>query len=166
MKKVHVVSGDLTQIPCDAIITAVNSGGMWFGGIDGAIMRASGDLFHNQASKSALPLKHGATVVAKSNGKKHGGEFNNMVFVIDDLCGPLNEIILNGLVAASGRLASKPSVFPQFAWVSCSAWWRSQNRKLSAKWSAGSLVSLTRTLRLPSSASNSWSMSTPKRRHC
>ena len=100
MKKVHVISGDLTQVRSDAIITAVNSGGMWYGGIDGAILRSSGNLFHHQAIE-ALPLKHGDTVVAKSNGKKHGGEFDNVVFVIDDLCGPLSEVILNGLVAAS-----------------------------------------------------------------
>jgi len=100
MKKVHVVSGDLTQTPSDAIVTAVNSGGMWFGGIDGAIQRVAGNLFHNQVAQ-ALPLKQGATVVAKSGSKKHNGEFNNVVFIIDDLRGPLSEVILNGLTAAS-----------------------------------------------------------------
>ncbi len=98
--KVNVVSGDLTQTRCDALITAINSGGMWFGGIDGAIRRAAGNLFHNQVAQ-ALPLKHGATVVAKSNGKKHNGEFGNVVFVIDDLQCPLSEVLLNGLTTAS-----------------------------------------------------------------
>lgn len=100
MKNVRVVSGDLTQTPSDALITAVNSGGMWFGGIDGAIQRVAGNLFHNQVAQ-ALPLKHGSTVVAKSNDQKHNGKFGNVVFVIDDLQGPLSEVILNGLVASS-----------------------------------------------------------------
>lgn len=100
MKKVQVVPGDIAQIQTDAIITAVNSGGMWFGGIDGVIQRAAGSFFHIQVQRQ-LPLEHGATVVTKSNGQKHGGAFTNVVFVIDDLQGPLSEIIFNGLKAAS-----------------------------------------------------------------
>lgn len=34
---IQVVQGDITQISVDAIMTAINSGGMWFGGVDGAI---------------------------------------------------------------------------------------------------------------------------------
>ena len=98
--KIKAVSGDLTQTPSDAIITAVNSGGMWFGGIDAAIQRVAGMLFHQQVQK-ALPLRHGDTVVAKANGTKHGGSFSNVVFVIDDLQGPLHEVIRNGLTAAA-----------------------------------------------------------------
>jgi O-acetyl-ADP-ribose deacetylase (regulator of RNase III) len=101
MKKVlSAITGDLTQTKCDAIVTDVNSGGMWFGGIDGAIQRVAGDAFHSQVRRM-LPLKHGATVVAKNNGGKHQGAFSNAVFVIDDLQGPLNEIVYNGLKAAS-----------------------------------------------------------------
>jgi O-acetyl-ADP-ribose deacetylase (regulator of RNase III) len=99
MKKVKVICGDLTQVLCDAIITAVNPGGMWFGGIDGAINRVAKDMFHDQVRKM-LPLSHGATVVAKSVGK-HTGKFHNVVFVIDALAGPLRDVIYNGLVAAS-----------------------------------------------------------------
>lgn len=97
---VRVISGDLAQTPCDTLITAVNSGGIWFGGIDGAIQRVAGNLFHNQVAE-VLPLKHGATIVTKSNGKKHNGKFGNVVFVIDDLQGSLSEVLLNGLTAAS-----------------------------------------------------------------
>lgn len=100
MKKMCAITGDLTQTTCDAIITAVNSGGWWFGGIDGAIQRVAGDLFHSQV-RSALPLEHGQTVVAKSNGSTHRGNFKNVVFVIDDLHGPLSQVIYNGLEAAS-----------------------------------------------------------------
>lgn len=97
---VSVVSGDIARIPVDALITAINSGGMWFGGIDGVIKRVAGEFFHIQAS-DAMPLTHGQTVVASSNGYAHRGAFNNVVFVVDDLCGPLHRIVYNGLKAAS-----------------------------------------------------------------
>ena len=27
---IHAIEGDITQIPTDAIVTAINSGGLWF----------------------------------------------------------------------------------------------------------------------------------------
>jgi len=96
--KKSVISGDISRVPADAIITAINSGRMWFGGIDGVIQRLAGDQFHSQAA-AALPLDHGQTVFARGNGSQL--PFKNVIFVIDDLCGPLSEIIFNGLVAAS-----------------------------------------------------------------
>ena len=50
--KVNVVDGDIAAVPAQVLITAVNSGGMWFGGIDGVIMRAAGDQFHGQAAEA------------------------------------------------------------------------------------------------------------------
>ena len=58
MTSVNVVDGDITQIKADALITAINSGGMWFGGLDGAIQRSSGSMFHGQA-QAAMPLTDG-----------------------------------------------------------------------------------------------------------
>ena len=100
MNKVSVVSGDIARVDVDALITAINSGGMWFGGIDGVINRAAGGLFHSQA-QAAMPLTHGQTVIASSDGHAHDGAFTNVVFVVDDLQGPLHEIVRNGLKAAS-----------------------------------------------------------------
>lgn len=100
LMKVQVTQGDIAGVEADALITAINSGGMWFGGIDGVIQRNAGNIFHQQASQ-ALPLKHGETVVATSNGSKINAKFKNVVFVIDDLQGPLREIVANGLKSAS-----------------------------------------------------------------
>ncbi len=97
---VSVVSGDISQTKADALITAINSGGMWFGGIDGVIGRTAGNLFHQQA-QNAMPLKDGKTVVARSNGSAHNGAFANVVFVVDDLKLPLHEIVYNGPLSAS-----------------------------------------------------------------
>ena len=99
MTNIHVVSGDITRVNADALITAINSGGMWFGGIDGVIQRAAGSRFHAQA-EAAMPLAHGQTVVALNEGA-HDGAFTNVVFVVDDLQGPLQHIVYNGLVAAN-----------------------------------------------------------------
>ncbi|MBS3093117.1 hypothetical protein J4456_00880 [Candidatus Pacearchaeota archaeon] len=99
--KIYTAEGDITKIPADALITAINSGGMWYGGIDGAIQRVAGDLYHKQA-KAAMPLRNLQTVVARGGARpdrKIG--FRDVVFVVDDLESPLNEVIYTGLEAAS-----------------------------------------------------------------
>jgi O-acetyl-ADP-ribose deacetylase (regulator of RNase III) len=99
--KVEVLSGDISRVSANALITAINSGGMWFGGIDGVIQRScGGNIFHSQA-EAAMPLKHGDTVVANSLGLPRKDTFQNVVFVVDDLEGPLHQIVYNGLVAAA-----------------------------------------------------------------
>lgn len=97
---VSVVSGDIARVKADALITAIHSGGLWFGGIDGVINRAAGYLFHSQAAK-ASPLKDGQIVIAHSNGHAHDGAFTDVIFVVDDLKRPLHEIVYGGLKAAS-----------------------------------------------------------------
>ena len=100
MSKVSVVSGDITRVKVDALITAVNSGGIWCGGIDRVINRAAGNLFHSQASK-ARPLSDGQVIVARSNGSAHNGAFSNVVFVVDDLQRSLAQVVYDGLKGAS-----------------------------------------------------------------
>jgi O-acetyl-ADP-ribose deacetylase len=96
---VYVHSGDIAEIPVDALITAVNSGGMWYGGIDGVIERAAGNQFHRQAA-AKMPLEHGQTVVARATSA-HRGKWRDVVFVVDDLQGPLGSIVERALTAAS-----------------------------------------------------------------
>jgi len=61
---IAVQDGDITKIPTNAILTAINSGGLWFGGIDGAIQRIAGNHYHNQVA-TAIPLYDLQTIVAK-----------------------------------------------------------------------------------------------------
>ena len=96
---IQIVDGDITQIPTDAIMTAINSGGMWFGGVDCAIMSTAGGLYHDQAYTN-MPLKDLDVVVAKGNKNYHNGQFNDVVFVVDDLQSPLDRVIYQGLEAA------------------------------------------------------------------
>jgi O-acetyl-ADP-ribose deacetylase (regulator of RNase III) len=94
---VQVIAGDIAKIPAGAIITAINSDGAWFGGIDRVIQRVAGNHFHDQA-RAVMPLSDGETVVAFGNGTS---QFQNVVFVVDDLQQPLDNIVFHGLLAAS-----------------------------------------------------------------
>ncbi|MDO8507264.1 MAG: hypothetical protein Q7S53_01715 [bacterium] len=97
---VQVTSGDIASVKADALITAINSGGFWFGGIDGVIMNTAGNMFHNQA---ALALKEGledGQAIAVHAELQHDGEFGDVIFVIDDLQQPLRNIVKAGLEAA------------------------------------------------------------------
>ena len=101
--KTYMTEGDITRIPADALMTAINSGGLWFGGIDGAIQRVAGDLYHRQAG-AAMPLRNLQTVIARGGARpdrKIG--FRDVVFVVDDLESPLNDVIYTGLEAASNE---------------------------------------------------------------
>ncbi|HEY9716081.1 MAG TPA: macro domain-containing protein [Trichormus sp.] len=96
-RDVSVVSGDIVQSDTDAIITAVNPGGMWFGGVDGAIQRTpGGGQFYTQLAQQA-DLVDGQAVIARGTGE---GPIKNVVFAVDDLQQPLKNIITNALVAA------------------------------------------------------------------
>lgn len=81
------------------MITAINSGGLWFGGIDGVIQKQAGMQFHQQAA-DAMPLHHLNTVVARKR-KPHRGMFQDVVFVVDDLQTPLHDVIYRALEAAN-----------------------------------------------------------------
>lgn len=98
LTKVNVVDGDITQIKTEALITTINSGGMWFGGLDGAIQRSSGSMFHAQA-QAAMPLTDGRVVYAPKQGS-HNGKFDAVLFIVDDLQGPLYDLVTLALKAA------------------------------------------------------------------
>lgn len=98
---VSVVPGDIAQTKADALITAINSGGLWYGGIDGVIQRTSGDYFHRQAA-AQMPLEDGQAIVARCNpALGNSNSYRHVVFVVDDLRRRLAEIVYAGLEAAS-----------------------------------------------------------------
>lgn len=95
----NILAGDIASIPADAMITAINSSGMWFGGIDGVIQKHAGNQFHSQAMRRGK-LTHLDTVVARK-AQPHSAKFENVVFVVDDLATPLEDIVFAGLLAAA-----------------------------------------------------------------
>lgn len=99
--QVRVQVGDITRMPAQALISNINSEGMWWGGIDGAIQGVAGNQFHTQAAQvlERSGLQEGQTVHARAQ-QPHKGAFGDVVFVVDDGRKPLREIVLEGLRAA------------------------------------------------------------------
>ena len=96
----YLVQGDITQIPADAIMTSINSGGLWFGGIDRAIQGVAGTYYHGQAA-AQMPLRDLQTVVAKGDDYyQNRGKFKDVIFVVDDLRHPVDDVVYAGLESA------------------------------------------------------------------
>ncbi len=95
---VRVIPGDISRIQSDALITAINSSGMWFGGIDRVIQQNAGSMFHDQARGKSL--SQGTTVYAPQTAPHNGG-FEDVIFVVDDLEAPLRTVIRAGLDQAN-----------------------------------------------------------------
>jgi O-acetyl-ADP-ribose deacetylase (regulator of RNase III) len=106
MVEVKIIEGDITQVKSGALITAINAGGAWWGGIDGAIQRVANGLFHGQAA-AAMPLSDGETVFAKGNGSVL---FDNVIFAVDCLERPLSEVIYSALIKAESEKISSVTV--------------------------------------------------------
>ena len=109
--EVSVTSEDITMEDADALITAINSSGMWFGGIDGAIQRVAGNQYHKQASM--MELNDLNVIIARGDRGNHSGHFDNVIFVVDDLKSELHDVIFCGLYAADEagfRLVTIPAI--------------------------------------------------------
>ena len=95
IRNIRRISGDVTKVHADVLITAVNSAGMWFGGIDGAIQNVAGNYFHKQIPLGSIQDLD--VVVAKGDHFNHNGKFKHVIFVVDDLKSKLRDIIATGL---------------------------------------------------------------------
>ncbi|MBI2326110.1 macro domain-containing protein [Candidatus Collierbacteria bacterium] len=105
MSIIFVTIGDITKkVPVDAIATLINSGGAWYGGLDGAIMRVAGDQYHATALAvlNSTGLQNGQAVVAKEK-TPHKGSFKDVVFVVDDLLSPLGDLVYTALQSANDQ---------------------------------------------------------------
>ena len=98
-KVIDLQFGDIAKIPAEAIITAINPGGDWYGGIDGVIYERCGQQFHNQA-EDAMPLQDKQVIVAKKK-TPHDAKFTDVIFVVDALKVFLNQIIQAALSGAN-----------------------------------------------------------------
>jgi len=96
---IQIVSGDITKIDADCIITPINSRKNWDGGIDRAIYAVAGEMYHDQIRKTHLENLFSAVVLG--NRKTHRGKFDHVVFVVDDLRSKAREVINKGLEAAN-----------------------------------------------------------------
>ena len=101
MLKINVTSGDITRTVeiVDAIATLVNSGGIWFSGVDRAIQRRCGNYYHAHLADQMNFVSDGKVFIV--NGKSSRNyNFKDVIFVIDDLTLPLKTLVFNTLEAA------------------------------------------------------------------
>ena len=105
---VSVIIENIATVKSDALITAINSSGMWFGGIDGVIYNIAGNYFHNRLAHAIdKGLGEGEAFLAKGVPTSPTRGFNDVIFVIDNLQKKLHEIVLAGLnEAEKNQLAS------------------------------------------------------------
>lgn len=122
---ITLVKGDIAQVPAQAILIPINSGGMWWGALDGVIETACGvqrmssaDQFHQQLKKNlrnqiGMSALAGTKMIAKRDNSRHGqvyvcrkqtphrGLFQDVIFIIDDLEGPVSDLTFNILAGTS-----------------------------------------------------------------
>lgn len=110
MTHINVIDGDIADVKAQALITAINSSGLWFGGIDGVIMKAAGGMFHGQA-QAAMPLHDGDIVYARKT-QPHRGSFDDVLFVVDELQVKAYSIVSNALRSAAQRRIKSVSIAP------------------------------------------------------
>lgn len=96
---VSVVAEDITRVEADGLITAINSNGRWYSGIDKEIQRLARRHFHGQAF-AKMPLHDGQTIVAYGYGHCGNRAFKHVVFVVDDLKRPVEDVVFAALKAA------------------------------------------------------------------
>lgn len=94
--KITVQSGNIGVVPSDALITTVNSSGLWFRAIDGIIQQYSTNNPHSVLA-SKLSHMHDSSALSVPS---EGSAFKHVLFVIDDLVHELWVPIYNALDVA------------------------------------------------------------------
>jgi len=95
-----VSEGDITRVAADALVAALHQNGLWFGRIDDAITGTAGTQFHAQATEALKSDPSIKTIVALKK-RPHKGAFGDVVFTVDDVVEPLQNVVLRGLNAAA-----------------------------------------------------------------
>lgn len=98
----RIVSGDLMSLETEALITAINPNGDWYGYIDREIVGVAKDHYHKEPRMALRKsgLNDGSVIVARGNRKFHKGKFDHVIFVVDAFNLPLSKLVYSALVAA------------------------------------------------------------------
>jgi O-acetyl-ADP-ribose deacetylase (regulator of RNase III) len=95
---VNVEDRDITQIEADALIMAANTLGYHGGAIDQAVQRVSGGVFFDQIKWN--PELADGQIIYVSATYEHGGQFRDVIFMIDNSQQPLSQLVLAALQTA------------------------------------------------------------------
>lgn len=96
--KVRVQRGDMLSLPAEGVATTINSEGEWFGGIDRALRSRCGTQYEEQA-RARMPLTDGDVFIAERQ-QEHSGNFEKVLYMVDDFKSPIDEVLYKGLKAA------------------------------------------------------------------
>ena len=97
--KIRVVEDSIINVQADALLTAVRPNTMPLGRVDSAIGRCAKSQFHRQAHKILLSKPEQKVVIARRR-QYHEGKFRHVIFVVDDVVEPLEDVVSRGLTAA------------------------------------------------------------------
>ncbi len=97
----RVEQGDIARVPAQAIVTTIDSAKNWRGPTDHAISGVAGGQYHAQALWQAeqAPLYDGQILLA-NRMQPHGGAFEKVLFLVDDLKRPVGDVVSAGLLEA------------------------------------------------------------------
>lgn len=99
-KRIKVVQGDITTQDVMALLTFANPQAVWNGGVDFALRKRFGDIYHRQLKthwETGLFRKTGQTLIIEGEDKQP-----SVVFVCDDIAQlkPLKDVLLPALEVA------------------------------------------------------------------
>lgn len=96
--KVTLVDADAAEQACDAIITAVDCGGMWSGGVNSAVNSLGGPEFHRLARE--YPARFNGDSIIFRRIREHTGGFRDVIVMYDGLTCPLGGMVVTALSTA------------------------------------------------------------------
>jgi O-acetyl-ADP-ribose deacetylase (regulator of RNase III) len=103
-----LTGGDITKvINVNAIVSLINPQGNWYSDVNESIIVTAGDLYHTKVRDllSSSGLHNGQVIVAQGSRHQHNyglfpGTFDDVIFVVDTLESPLNELVKVALKTA------------------------------------------------------------------
>ena len=101
-----VANKSVCEVESEALITAIDSSGIWCGQVDLAIRENVGSYYHQHllghiTQKSGRAMFEDGQVLEVRGDEKNRAVFNNIIFVIDDTIRPLAEVVYAGLHKAN-----------------------------------------------------------------
>lgn len=113
--KIEVVLDNIAMVPADVVVLCVNPYGVWNDRVDSAIKSVAPHYY--QALKDQLPHYGGTLLnndkfIIQGNRNDHGGEFDDVAFVIDDpdFPAPTSALVTTGMLYAASLWPSSISI--------------------------------------------------------
>jgi len=103
--KFKIVQGNIANIgPADALVTLINASGDWYGGVDYSIRSVANKHYHSVPDGYLVEgLTNKQVVIAKGDMFNHAGLFNDVIFIVDEVVSPVEELMTLALETARDK---------------------------------------------------------------